>query len=493
MQRVGSVSERVCGPREDVTLRKYQAEIAEEILDKLRNASSSNVFVSLPQGTGKTIIALNALCELINGNSLSSVLILIPRTVLVDQWVERSQEKFYGIGLLRNPTLAKENIHKIRGWLKHGGAKGIAMTDQSFKGYIGKGLFSEDDFDLVVVDEAADLVISKDFVEGFRMSAYLQGLEKWAIPKIFLLPYHVPERKIAALMKKFGKTSQLIRREIEDETLEQLQYTVQDPIVIQDPLVDDFVLVLFEHYKKIRTNVNRILNKYGIEGYRENLETLLNTRTLDRFRRVNHLDEDTINQIVTMIAKYIQMQHIMRWFLYSNREDINRSILSAHSDVKKWLSFEDKKLAQLVDVVRSYLDQDFKIYIYSQYVATAKLIAEFLSEKLNLKSRDLVMVSGLDEDQYIKLDSFKKVGKILVATPVFDKGTDIPQADTIIVYTPPYSAEKLFQVVGRIRGGEVVFLAYSGYEHQKVAEIVGALRKAFQRQKDEKFGTNSNI
>jgi len=40
------------------------------------------------------------------------------------------------------------------------------------------------------------LVVARDFIEGFRMSEYLSGLEKWQIRKIFLLPYHVSERKL---------------------------------------------------------------------------------------------------------------------------------------------------------------------------------------------------------------------------------------------------------------------------------------------------------
>ena len=138
-----------------------------------------------------------------------------------------------------------------------------------------------------------------------------------------------------------------------------------------------------------------------------------------------------------MIAKYILIQHVKKWFLYSNREELSRSILAAQKDVEEWLKYEDRKLLALENIVRSYLKQDYKIYIFSQYITTAQLIADFLQKKLQLKPRDIVLITGLDEDQYIKLDSFKRAGRILVTTPVFDKGTDIPQADAIIVYTPP--------------------------------------------------------
>ena len=468
----------VCGLREGFRLREYQEPIVNETLNEFEERARQNVFISLPQGTGKTVIALAALSKLVSDNKVKKVLVLIPRRVLVNQWVDKAQEMFYGLGLIKNPTLSKESIEKIRGWLKHSGAVGIAMTMQSFKNIIKKEYFTEKDFDMVIVDEAADLVISRDFIEGFRMSKYLKGLEKWQIPKLFILPYHIREKKIIALIKKFGNNSALIRKMVLED---QLICTVRDPIVIDDPLINIFVKKLQDDYKKTKTNVHRILTNHGIEGYRENIETLLNPETLDRLKKAYGLDEETCQQIQILITKYILVQHIQKWFLYSGRSELSRSILSAQKDVNKWLSYEDKKLNKLVEEVKTRLNQGQKLYIFSQYIATAELITEHLTKKLSLKPRDITIITGADEAdaQFEKLSSFKKVGKILVTTPVFDKGTDIPQADAIIVYTPPFSTEKLFQVIGRIRGGEVIFLAYKGIEEELTNQIADALRKTF--------------
>lgn len=482
----------VCGLREGFNLREYQESIVNETLEEFEKKATQNVFISLAQGTGKTIIALAALSKLVNEGKVRKVLVLIPRRVLVNQWVDRAQEMFYGLGLIKNPTFSKERIDKIRGWLKHSGAVGIAMTMQSFKNIIKKEYFTEKDFDMVIVDEAADLVISRDFIEGFRMSKYLKRLEKWQTPKLFLLPYHVREKKIIALIKKFGKNSTLIRRVVPEV---QFVCTVRDPIVIDDPLINVFVETLRDNYKKTKTSVHRTLNKYGIEGYRENIETLLNPDTLDRLKKIYGLDEDTCQQIQVLIIKYILLYHIEKWFLYSNRSELSRSILSVQKDVEKWLSYEDKKLNKLVETVKSHLDQNRKIYIFSQYVATAELLTNYLTNKLLLKPRDIVMITGADEadEQFEKLSSFKGVGKILVTTPVFDKGTDIPQAHVIIVYTPPMNMEKLFQVVGRIRGGEVTFLAYKGYEEAVANQIADLLRKAFASAAGDRFEPNCNL
>jgi superfamily II DNA or RNA helicase len=480
---------RRCSPSESLELRNYQVDLVREILAYL-SSGKINVFVSLPQGTGKTIIALSALCDLVNDNSLESVLVLLPRKALVDQWVDRAKEMYYGISLLKNPPASKMPAYETRRWLKYLQSTGIAMTVQSFKNYTKKQSFKEQDFDLIIVDEAADLVVARDFIEGFRMSAYLTGLEKWRTRKIFLLPYHVSEKKIKEMMRKFGNSA-LIRRQVEG--VDALQYTVKDPITIPDPLVDQIAQVLDEKYRTIRTNVNRILTKEGVEGFRENLETLLSPRTIDSVKKIYGLSEDNVQQIQTLITKYVLVQHLKKWFLYSNREELARSILASQYEVTQWLSHEDYKLNKLVEVVKNYIDQRKKVYIFAQYVATAELITEHLTKRLNLKPRDITIVTGLDEDQFSKLDGFKRYGSILVSTPVFDKGTDIPQADAIIVYTPPLSTEKLFQVVGRIRGGEVTLLAYQGYEETIMEQVAEELRRAFAEATGGKFGIDSYL
>jgi superfamily II DNA or RNA helicase len=467
--------EKRCGTTDKVEVRDYQIQIVNEILNKFRNGIK-NVFVSLQQGSGKTIIALLALCNLMNEGYVNSVLVLIPRRILVDQWVDKAQEMFYGLSLLRNPTLSKMKIEQIRGWLKYSQALGIVMTDQSYQRYVRKKYFSDSDFDLVIIDEAADLVVARDFIEGFRMSEYLSGLEKWQIRKIFLLPYHVSEKKIRALISKFGKESVLIRKIIED--LPTFRYTVHDPIVIDDPIINTFVNTLDEYYKKIKVSVNRFLTKYGVGGYRENLETLLNPKVLEKLKKTYGMNDETLEQIKTLIAKYILIQHLKKWFLYSNREELSRSILASQFQVNEWLSTEDRKLNKLVEVVKDYLSRDYKIYIFSQYVSTAELIESYLKEKLALRDRDIILITGLVEDQWSRLDAFKRVGKILVTTPVLDKGADIPlRKGVAIIFTPPLNMEKLFQVIGRIRGGEIIFLAYKGIEEEMMNQIAEEIRR----------------
>ena len=102
----------VCGLREGFSLRDYQTLIVSETLKEFEEKSRQNVFISLPQGTGKTITALAALSKLIDENKVKKVLVLIPRRVLVNQWVDKAQEMFYGLGLIRILRFQKKALKK---------------------------------------------------------------------------------------------------------------------------------------------------------------------------------------------------------------------------------------------------------------------------------------------------------------------------------------------------------------------------------------------
>jgi len=69
----------VCGLRENFSLRDYQRLLVDEVLSEFEKKGKQNVFISLPQGTGKTIIALAVLSRLINDGKVRRVLILLPR------------------------------------------------------------------------------------------------------------------------------------------------------------------------------------------------------------------------------------------------------------------------------------------------------------------------------------------------------------------------------------------------------------------------------
>lgn len=79
--------------------------------------------------------------------------------------------------------------------------------------------------------------------------------------------------------------------------------------MIDDPPINVFTRTLDKYYRK--TNVHRILNRYGIEGYRENL-TLMNTFVMKRLIEGYHIDEETERQTQTLTSKYIIMGRLNR-------------------------------------------------------------------------------------------------------------------------------------------------------------------------------------
>ena len=468
-------SAKPTGLKKGIELYEHQKFYVKKILKNIETTNKINYFISLPQGAGKTLLSLAILSKLINKGKVEYALILTPRRVLVDQWIEEANKFFYGLKIMKDPKLSKQNIGKTRTLLKHSQADAIAMTIQSFKNYMKKGYFRERDFDLVIIDEASDSTLAKDFLEKYRMSYYLEGLENWKNLKLLVFPKDVDENKLENMIKKFNeKFSELIREE--PESIDKLQYEIKEPIVIDDPLVNYFTEVLNNEYKTIRRKVLNLLKKLDIKGYQENLETLLRHKTMQKLRKIYGLDKETTTFIQVLITKYILIKHLLKWFLYANREELNRTLLASQFQVKGWLTYNDKKLEKLKEIVENLLNEGKKIYIYSEYISTAEMIFSYLKENLNLKDEEIELITGNVEDQYIKLDNFKKKGKILISTPVFDKGADIPEVNSAIIFTLPRNIERLHQIKGRIRGGEIITLAYKGYEENIIRQLVQLLR-----------------
>lgn len=454
---------------------QHQENYVREIINSIETTGKINYFISLPQGAGKTLIGLWILSELLNKNKVNSALILAPRKVLVDQWVEEAQKMFYGLNILQNPTLSKKSISKIRTVLKHSNLSGIGMTIHSFKNFMKKEYFVESDFDLIIVDEASDAALAKDFISKYRMSYYLEGIEGWNSIKLLAFPQHIDESKLENMVKKFGREySKLIMEK--PESIETLDYQIHDPIIIDDPLINEISTVLDQAHKKARRNIVQILDKYNVTGYRENLETLLRHKMMVKIKDKYKLPDDVTENIQLGIIKYILIKHLKRWFLYCNRDEIRRTIFASQTSVSEWLSREDRKLETLKEIVSELLEQNKRVYIYSDYISTADLIYYYLRENLDIGDMDIKIITGEVEDQFKRLDEFKEHGRILISTPVFDKGTDIPQVHTAIVFTPSRNLERIHQVKGRIRGGEIVTLAYKGYEQEETEQIVQMLR-----------------
>ncbi len=464
------------------TLELLQVEITKEVENYIKDTHKKNFFISLKQGAGKTIIALNILSELKNKGIFKKALVLIPRSNLVGHWAKECNKMFYGLSILPNPTLSKKGIEKILPKIHQNEIDGFATTIQSFRNFVKKGYIGEKDFDVVIIDEASDLVVAKDFFEKFRMSNYALGLEQWKKTiKIFLMPYQVRGDKIEALVNKFNpKITQVIRREATSDS-GRLNYIVHDPIIINDAYVNEFIEVIQNFYSETRRKVIRFLKQKKIKGFEENLETLVNPYLIAKLKKNYGLTSIDINQLNTLISKYILYKHIKNWFLYSNREDITRSILSEQSTVNKWLKQEDKKLSALLKLLQEQIKEEKKVFIYSQYVSLAKFLFKLIKKELNLSENDIYVVTGEDQDdQSDKLEKFIEEGKILIATPVFDKGTDIGGKITgkkaVILFTPPYNKDNLLQVAGRIRGGEVFTLAYRGYEEEQLRCLIEVLK-----------------
>lgn len=466
-----SSSKQKSGLRKEWKLRDYQEFYVKKILSDIEKTNKINYLISSPQGVGKTLIALKIFSELLNKGKVKNVLAIAPSTNLRKHWIDEANKFFYGLKFREvNPG---DSLGKIRTELKHRkDIHGLSMTMHRFKKF--KKHFRQDEFDLVIIDEATDTVLAKDFADGRRMSHYFEGIEKWKGLKLLTFPKDVDEKTLETMIKKFNeKLSELIVKV--PESFKEIEYRIDDPITINDPLANEFIEILDTFYRDIRRNVLNILRKHGVKGHYENLETLLKYKTMERIKKNYGLDNETVNAIQTLIAKYILIKHLKKWTMYCGRNVLNRTILADQRKMSNWLEEKDMKLERLGKVVKKLVKGGEKVYIYSDYVSTANMLYKYIS---NLNIQNIEVVTGrLDaNEQYRRLKNFRENGSTLISTPVFKGGTNIPEANSAIIFTPSKNIEAMHQIKGRIRGGKIITLAYKGYEEELMKQTIELLR-----------------
>ena len=77
------------------------------------------------------------------------------------------------------------------------------------------------------------------------------------------------------------------------------------------------------------------------------------------------------------------------------------------------------------------------------------------------------------------INDFKqKPNAVLIATSALKIGTDLPEADCAIIITPYWDIHTVRQVIGRIRGGQAILLAFNNtLEQDKMRWILQELKK----------------
>ena len=413
-------------------LKKYQSYVAQEILRNLR--SNRFIIVSMPTGSGKTLLEEFTAYYAIKYGGYNRVLVVEPTRFLCDQMFKKQWSKTFD-------NIGKEYEGECGDFLDPYKKIVIATPMTSLK--CVKNIDEKRSFDFIIIDEVH---------HAFGNINY-QELLKHLNPKIIIgFTALLPSEKILRgeeLIKIIG-TPILLHYDF--KRLKDIDPNFDPPLAIADIyesyFSDDEIKIYDELLKrnitkdpKIDAFLERTFVKYGRKALCESYENLLARGKIVR------------NDDLERFCKETTYSH---------------------------------KARTLIEVVNSYdIPKEGKLtLIYTGRIVSAEEAKDVLSNRIPKQVVSL-LTGQVDKDERLELTEKLKKGEIsvLVSTKVGEEGIDIPEAWLQVMFDATKSPLRFYQRIGRlIRVGSpekikhlVLILTTKTFEYDDLEEVLWGL------------------
>lgn len=430
----------------NLKLREYQERILEKAL------SLKNVVVVLPQGTGKSVIGLN----LIARGGFNKAIILVHRKNLMNSWIERANEWMPGTLHVVDASLDAEKRTEIYR------SKAIVLTTiQLFRNDLRRCLTFLSDFDLIVIDEFAEVVAK--FSGGYRRNVFYDTISKASHAKIVgLMPPFMRDSRLSNIVKTFNASIISVPFSAVKDFIPQYD---TDVIEIEDPFISKVDKVVGKKIKRLHGIVFKACKEHGLRVTREGVYSL-------KKNELEALDENAQRS-------FWKMRNVLDFrqkLLYGNKLKLRDSRLCKHPEAKEWIDSIDRKSHKLVEILKNR--QKERAIIFCGF----KEILYHLRSELEKAGISSVAVTGdvLDREERKRIMDKFRFGDshVLLATDVIDAGVDIPQGDFVIHYTFSWDSYRHRQKNERIRGGQQIFIVYkNSSEVSKVKSLLNEVKR----------------
>jgi superfamily II DNA or RNA helicase len=415
-----------------IMLKKYQSYVAQEILRNLR--SNRFIIVSMPTGSGKTLLEEFTAYYAIKYGGYNRVLVIEPTRFLCDQMFKKQWSKTFD-------NVGKEYEGECGDFLDPYKKIVIATPMTSLK--CVENIDEKRSFDFIIIDEVHHAFGNK----------YYQELLKHLNPKIIIgFTALLPSEKILRgeeLIKIIG-TPILLHYDF--KRLKDIDPDFDPPLAIADIyesyFSDDEIKIYDELLKRNITKDNRIDSflettfvKYGRKALCESYENLLARGKIVR------------NDDLERFCKETTYSH---------------------------------KARTLIEVINSYdIPQEGKLtLIYTGRIVSAEEAKDVLSNRIPKQVVSL-LTGQVDKDERLELTEKLKKGEIsvLVSTKVGEEGIDIPEAWLQVMFDVTKSPLRFYQRTGRlIRVGSpekikhlVLILTPKTFEYDDLEEVLWGL------------------
>ena len=370
-------------------LRPYQAEAVEWALNTA--LSDKGAVVCLPTGTGKTIIALSFIYQLVDKLE-GKVLVLEPTRFLVQQVAKRFSYEGFDVSYIHSGV-------SIRDWNK----RIVVTTPESALSYISARHdivrdTASQEFPITVIDECHHTIGQDPFAKVIK---YLRNSIKLGLSAL------IPKNRENIISDSIGPISIWDFKDLEGKGYEK-PYVIAE--VYDSPLRDYELKV----YKQL---YYMWLKGYGFSYYASLAMTMLSRDGSDSL-----LDSSRRNNEFSAFIK--------------STVDISKIPSTPH------------KLSSLKNILEDHRDFEKAIVFVSRRVNVESIIS-------NLKEYNPVPIVGgvktSDPKAREKMlrDAEKSDSKLIVATSAGDEGIDIPEIDLLIFWSQTTSPIRLYQRLGR--------------------------------------------
>ncbi len=393
----------VSGPSPLPPLHKYQRVVVENVKELLKNGEHSRRgMISLPTGSGKTRVAVQAAVEAIRDGTLASgVLWVADRDEICEQAVEAWSQVWSNEGIRGTRLRISRVWGGQREPLRHGDYHVVVATVQTLNSKLNNSRSSKNyeflkNFNLVVFDEAHRSIAptSTTVLNELGLTRFKREDESFLIG-LTATPYRGhSEEETHRLVQRYGSTR-----------LDRNAFSSNDPEIVMKDLQSMKILAEVDHEE--------------IEG-----ETI----TEDMF------SDDDWNSL----AEKFTNQPDLPWLPQFIEDRIAESVERTNRIVSKYMEV---------------IDPEWPTLIFATSVEHSKAIAALLNKK-GIVSRSVSAKDTHSSTRRKIVEDFRS-GKIraIVNYGIFAEGFDAPNTRAIIVARPVYSPNLYFQMIGRgLRG-----------------------------------------
>jgi len=457
---------------------KHQIDAVKYMLDQ----DPVRIMLADDVGLGKTIMAGLLIRELLARGRISRVLIITPRSLLL-QWQRELEEKFeINIEIIRS----SKDLDKIED--KHFLAISIDLAKR--KSVLER--LSKVRWDLAVFDEAHNLTVRRGGREVVKTLRYMAA-EKIALitPNVILLtatPHHgkfddfvyrlrlldpsIPEDRDYVKKYVARYVIRRLREEVTDEygkplippresrtisvNLSDIEYEFYKNVT---SYVLKYFNVGFQKKSKAHIFVAYVFQKRASSSIYAIVKTL--ERRLSRLENILKLLQDRrlkpedLEKKIRELEREKKFKEILKYIALEPTEsgikmeiNIVKQLLDLGNKILR--NGKDSKIESLLNIVEQIrkIETDRKLVIFTQYRDTL----EYLVEHLKQRGYKITFIHGnlnLDERKKAE-EELRKGSDILVATDVASEGLNLQIASVLINYDLPWNPTRIDQRIGRI-------------------------------------------